>query len=60
MNNKMAINTYLWTTEHKKQNKQAVQKQTHRYREHFDDCQMGRGVRGMVEKDDGIKRSING
>ena len=32
----MAINTYLSATESKKQNKQAEQKQNHRYREHFD------------------------
>ena len=35
MNNKMAINTYLSTTESKK-NEHAEQKQTHRYREHFE------------------------
>ena len=40
MNNKMAINIYLSTTESKKQNKQE-QKQTHRYKQHFDGCQMG-------------------
>ena len=48
MNNKMAINTYLSTTEPKKQNKQTSrQKQNQRYREHFDSCQMG-GIGEMV------------
>ena len=43
MNDKMAIKAYLSTIESKKQNKQAEQKQTHSYREHFDYCQMGVG-----------------
>ena len=44
----MAINTYL-STKHKiwhlkhKISEQAEQKQTHRYREHFNSCQMGEG-----------------
>ena len=44
MNNKMATNTYLSTNESTKtntENKQAEDKQMHRYREHFDSCQMG-------------------
>ena len=41
MNNKMATNINLSTTESKKQNEQAEQKQTHRCTEHFDNCQMG-------------------
>ena len=41
MNKKMVTNTYLSTNESKKQNKQAEQKQNHRYREHFDGCQIG-------------------
>ena len=36
MNDKMALNTYLPTIESKKLNEQAEQKQTQRYREHFD------------------------
>ena len=38
-----------------KQNKQTEQKQTHRYREHFDGYRVGR-VRGMAEKGEGIKK----
>ena len=41
MYNKMAINIYLSTTESKVQNKLVEQKQHHRYREHFDICQVG-------------------
>ena len=41
MNNKIAINMYLSTVKSKKKNKQAEQKQNHRYKEHFYDCQMG-------------------
>ena len=43
MNNKVAINTYLSTIESKKVSEQAEQKQTHRYKEYFDGCQMGGG-----------------
>ena len=50
MNNKMAINTYLSTIESKnKLSKQEEQRQNHRYREHFDGCQIGVGV-GEVQK----------
>ena len=49
MNNEMAVNTYLATTECKKQNKETEQKQTHRYREHFHSCQIGRGLGGWVK-----------
>ena len=35
---------------------QAEQKQTHRYREHFDGCQMKRGTGGVGEKGEGIKK----
>ena len=35
-------------------NEQADQKQTHRYREHFDGCQIGEGVREMGEKGEGF------
>ena len=41
----------------KKQNEEAEQKQTHRYREHFDRCQVGGGW-GRDEKVKGI-RSTN-
>ena len=37
LNNKMAINIYLSIIESKK-NEQTKQKQTYRYREHFDGC----------------------
>ena len=51
MNNKMAINTYLSTTESRKQTKQTrEQRQNHGYRECFDGCQMGRGYGGMGEQ----------
>ena len=55
MNHKMTINTYLLTIGSKKQNEQAEQKQTQRYGELFDSCQMG-GVGGMDEKGEGIKK----
>ena len=41
MNNKRAINAYLSKLIIKKQDKQAEQKQNHRYRGRFDGCQMG-------------------
>ena len=42
----MEINTYLPTTESKKQvNEHAEQKQTHRYGEHFEGFQIGRWLR---------------
>ena len=47
--NKMAINTYLSTTESKKISEQAEQKQTNRYREHFGGCQIGWGLGGWVK-----------
>ena len=47
----MAINTYLLTTETKKKNKRAEQKQNHRYRENFNGSHMG----GVEEKGEGIK-----
>ena len=41
MNNKMAINTnYQQLNLKSKINKQAGQKQIHRYKEHFDGCQI--------------------
>ena len=44
MNNEMAINTYLSAIESKnKLSKQEKQRQTHGYREPFDDCQMAGG-----------------
>ena len=61
MNNKMAINTYLSTIQSKKQNEHAKQKQTRRYREHVDSCQIG-GVRGggigdWVKRVKGLQRT---
>ena len=50
MKNKMATNTYLSTIESKKQNKQAEQKRTHRYREQSDGCQMGEVLGGWVKR----------
>ena len=37
-------------------NEQVEQKQIHRYREHFDGCQMGRGLGGLGEKGEGIEK----
>ena len=55
MNNTMAINTYIpinnWLKT--KINEHTEQKQTHRYREHFDGCHM---ARGLGEKGEGIKK----
>ena len=56
MNNKMAIKTYLSTTESKKQNKLAEQKQTHRYRGQFDGYGMGGGLGGTGQQSEGIKK----
>ena len=49
MNNKMAKNTNLSTTESKKfkLRKQKYQRQNHEYEEHFGGCQMG-GVYGRM------------
>ena len=45
MNNKMAIiRIYQQWNLKTKINKQVEQKQTHRYREHFDGCQVGEGL----------------
>ena len=50
MKNKMAINMYLSTIESKnKLSGQEEQKQNHGYRECFDGCQMGGGVKECVE-----------
>ena len=57
MNSKMATNTYLSTIESKKQNNQTEQKQNHRYREHFDGCQMGGEYAGMGEEVSGLRSS---
>ena len=46
----MTTNTYLSTIESKKQNKQAEQKQNHRYREHFGICHIRRVFGGWVKK----------
>ena len=46
--------TYMW---HLKNhiNKQTKQKQTHRYREQFDGCQRGGGLRDWMEKVKGLR-----
>ena len=44
--------------ESKKQNKQVEQKQAHRYKEHFDVCQMKRRLEGWVKRAKGL-RSTN-
>ena len=49
---------YHLYVESKKQNWQAEQKQTHRYREHFDSCQIEEGLGGWVKKVKGL-RSTN-
>ena len=36
-------------------NKQAKQKQTHKYREHFDDCHLGGRSGGWVKKVKGLR-----
>ena len=46
----MAINTYQQLDLKNKIREQAEQKQTYRYREYFDSCQMGVGLRGWVKK----------
>lgn len=48
LNNKMAVILNLSTLESKKTNGQAEQKQTHKYREHFNGCQMGGGLKGLT------------
>ena len=50
MINKMAINIHQSTIEFKKQNEQVEQKQTHRYREQFDSCQMREVLERRVKK----------
>ena len=44
--------------ESRKQDKQVEQKQTHRYREHFDGFQMGEELGGSVKKGEGIKYKL--
>ena len=56
MNNKMAINTYLSTTESKKQTKQTKeQRQNHGCGQCFHGCQMGEGGGGMGEEVRGLR-----
>ena len=50
----MAINTYLLTIESKNWNKQAEQKETHRWREYFN---RWRGAWGWVKKVKGLDRA---
>ena len=48
--------TYMWNLKNKI-NEQADQKQTHRYREHFDGCQMKGGLKRCIKKiSEGIKK----
>ena len=57
----MAINTHQSTTQSKNKNKineQAEQKQTHKYREHFDGCQAEGGLAEWAKKVKGL-RSTN-
>ena len=54
MNNKVATSTHLSTIESKRQNKQAEQKQNHRYREHLMVARW-EGVGGWA-KSEGIKK----
>ena len=58
MNNKMAINTYLSTSESKKLSKQEEQRENHGYEEHFDGWQREGGCGGMGEEVRGL-RSTN-
>ena len=46
----MPINIYQQLNLKTKINKQAEQKQTHRYREHFDGCQLGGGLGDWVKR----------
>ena len=58
MSNKMAKNTYLSTTESKK-NKLSKQEvgQNHGYGERFNVCQMGRDCEGMGEEVRGLRNT---
>ena len=56
MNNVIAINTSPLTIETKKQNKQAEQKQNHRYREGFMVARREGGSRFLSKKGEGIKK----
>ena len=58
MDNTMAMNTYLSTTESKKQIKPEELRQNHGLREHFDGCQMGGRCGGKDEEVRGL-RSTN-
>ena len=50
MNNKIAINTYQQLNLKSKLSKQEEQRQNHAYRERFDGCQMGGGVKEWVKR----------
>ena len=54
MNSKMAIRIYQQLNLKYKISEQVEQKQTHRYREHFDRCQMGGGLGRWVKKVKGL------
>ena len=56
----MAINTHRSTTQSKNKNKineQAEQKQTHKYREHFDGCQAEGGLAEWAKKVNGLRNT---
>ena len=57
MNSKMAIHIYQQLNLKYKISEQVEQKQTHRYREHFDSCQMGGGLDGRGEKVNGLRNT---
>ena len=58
MDEKMALNTYLSTikskNKKKKKIKRAEQRQTHRYREHFNGFQIGEALGGRVKRGKGL------
>ena len=58
MNNKMAINTYLSTTESKNKLSKQEQRQNHGYRVCFDGCQIRRGWGGKEEELRGLRVQI--
>ena len=55
MNNKMSINTNQQLNLKDKKMYKQKQNQTHRYREHFDGCQMGGELGGWVKKGKGLR-----
>lgn len=45
----------MWNIKNK-MNEQMKQRYTHGYREHFNDCQLGEGLRGVGDEGEEIKR----